>query len=232
MQKLFVPSGTYWQEIPEKESPVQLEGIKIQMKKQTGRELWKGEYNVTIIGLRTPREDNKVSDTFQDWIVMTWIRRVGSIKGMAKGKCREWYIMPATTLAGVKMYKNPINRLGTAQMVLGYHKGIWRIGRHKGKNALTQTGNQVRVIRDNNGDAYHDFDEDKTYTGWYGINLHTANVAGTSTIVGGWSAGCQVTNIPQKLMTKLVEKLKYCETRTAFKQYSYFLLEWKYEYNS
>lgn len=230
MQKIFVPDGKYWKDTPERECPIQLEGIKLQMKEQTGRELFKGEYNATIIGLRTPRKDNKVSDKFQDWIVITWVRPVRSYRGLGKGKCREWYIMPATTLAGVKMHEKPINRLGTAQMPLGYQNGIWMIGRHKGKNALVQTGAKVRVIRDNDGDATHDF-EGSTHTGWYGINFHTANKAGTSTIVGGWSAGCQVTNISQPLMTKLIQKLKYCEQRTGFNKYSYFLLEWNYEYN-
>lgn len=228
MQRVYIPDGYYWKEVPFEESPIQLNGIEPMMKEQTNRGLFTGFYNVSIIGLRTEREGYKVSDVFQDWIVMTWVKKFRSDSMVEGGKCREWYVMPATTLAGAKYHKTPMNRLGTAQMPLGYQKGIWRVGKHKGKNALTQTGNQVKVIRDNDGNDTHDF-RGAVHTGWYGINLHTANVAGTSTIVGGWSAGCQVTNISQSAMTKLINKLKYCEKRTSNKTYSYFLLEWTYE---
>ena len=232
IDQIYMPDGKYWKGVSSGDSPINLSGVRKQLKEQLGREEWKGYHNVSIIGLRTDRESNKVSDRFQDWILFTWKTKLGATIGRTNQTVREWYIIPATTLAGIKMYKNPINAYGTAQVPLGFHRQIWKIGQHKGKNALSQIGNQIRVIIDNDGDEYHDFDDAKAYIGWYGINLHTANKAGTSTVVGGWSAGCQVTNISQPLMTKLINKLKVCEKRTAYNKYSYFLLRWQDEYNS
>jgi hypothetical protein len=228
INKVYVPDANYFKEIPIEESPINLDVLQEEVKKQIKRELWKGFYNVSIVGLRTPRKDNKVSDKFQDWIVLTWITKYGANK-LVKDESRVWFVIPATTLAGTKYHKNSLNTLGTAQMALGYHKGIWKRGTHKGKPALTQIGNQVTVIRDSDGDDVHDFkgDDATTYIGWYGINFHTANKAGTSTVVGGWSAGCQVTNISQNLMGKLLARLKECEKYTAYSTYSYFLIEWQ-----
>ena len=104
---------------------------------QTGRSLWKGDFNVSIVGIRTPRSKNKVSDKFQDIIYFTWTEDTDD------GEARIWYELPATTLAGRRMHNKPINSKGTAQLKCGFHPSLWKRGKHKGKNALIQIGNEV-----------------------------------------------------------------------------------------
>ena len=191
--------------------------VEEQLYHQTGKSLWKGDFNVSIVGIRTPRLNNKVSDKFQDIIYFTWTEELNG------SESRLWYELTATTLAGRRMHNKPINSKGTAQLKCGFHPSLWKRGKHKGKNALIQIGNEVTVLRDNDGDLEHNFDGEE-HTGYFGINLHTANKAGTSTVVGGWSAGCQVTNIPQAAFNKLLNQLKKCEEKTGYLSYSYFLL--------
>jgi hypothetical protein len=194
---------------------------------QCKKSLFRGLYDVSIVGYRTKREDNKVSDKFQDLLMFTWeypTTHKLSPNWEDYDVERVWYVMPATTLAGVSMYKNPINRNGTAQVPVGFHKRVWKIGSHKGKPALVQRAGKIKVVRDKDGDKFHDW-EGETHEGYYGINLHTANKAGTSTIVGGWSAGCQVTNVSQKEFYQILYKLRAIERLTNFTTYSYFLVE-------
>lgn len=193
-----------------------------EVKEQMDKEIFTGLYNVSIIGVRTPRQDNRVSDRFQDYAYFTWEEPRGD------DIVRVWFEIPITTLAGKKMYRHPLNSKGTAQMPAGFHKSIWERGKHKrSKPALVQTGAKVTVLRDNDGDKYHDWDVG-THRGWFGINFHTANAAGTSVIVGGWSAGCQVTNITQDAFEVILRHLKHCESKTGFFKYSYFLLDLAY----
>lgn len=179
--------------------------------------MFKGDYNVTIIGIRTGRVHVDghplVSNKFQDWMVVTY----------PVGTTRVWYVLPATTLAGMKYYETPMNRRGTAQLPSKMHKALWEQGLHKGKRALVQA-NKVEVVRDADGDKYHDWDGE-IYRGNFGINFHTANEKGTSTQVDGWSAGCQVTNISQVTFEHLLNTLAMCEQFTGYKTYSYLLLD-------
>lgn len=196
----------------------QYKNVVLWIKKHYEELLFTGDYNVTILGIRTEREEavtgkTKVSNKFQDYMAVTY----------SVGDKRIWFVMSATTLAGVKYYKKPMNRKGTAQVLSGKHAALWKQGFHKKKRALIQN-NMVRVARDYNGDDYHDWDVD-IHVGMYGINFHTANKAGTSTQVDGWSAGCQVANIHQEAMDRLLNNLSFCEKVTGYKTYSYILLD-------
>jgi hypothetical protein len=208
--------------------------IHLAVEAQCKKSLFRGLYDVSIVGYRTKREDDRVSDEFQDLLMFTWEYPTTHKLSPKEDDYdankydydvqRVWYVVPATTLAGVSMYENPINRDGTAQVPVGFHKRVWKRGSHKGKDALVQRAGKIKVVRDKDGDKFHDW-EGEIHEGYYGINLHTANKAGTSTMVGGWSAGCQVTNIPQKEFEKLLYRLKDIERLTKFNTYSYFLVE-------
>lgn len=139
----------------------------------------KGKYNLNIIGVR--RNGNNVSNTFDDFIVVEY----NDVYGI---KTRE--VFPATTDPGITSMKNPVSRKGCAILVPGQYRGCWQIGLHKGKYSALCQRKPVKVYRDNNKDAIYDFDSKTIEEGLFGINIHKAG--DSSTIVNGWSAGCQV----------------------------------------
>lgn len=68
-------------------------------------------------------------------------------------------------------------------VILGYHKGKYK--------ALVQA-KSLTVIRDYNRDSFLDFSSGKEENGYFGINIHCAQLSGASINVNKWSAGCQV----------------------------------------
>lgn len=156
----------------------------------------KGDYNLNIIGIRDLREGIVQRDNFNDALVCTY-----KING-------KWYkdIWSISTDPGLKMLGAPMNSAGTAILVPGQYRGAYQIGLHKGQyQALTQK-KPVKVFRDRNKDNKLDFNSSTIQEGMFGINIHgsmNANLSATmdpnkvnptweSSIVGSWSAGCQV----------------------------------------
>jgi len=94
-----------------------------------------------------------------------------------------------TTDSGLKYLFDPINPTGTAILKCGQYYP-YKLGLHKGKEALVQEDVKVSVYRDNNKDGKLDFDEKTVVSGFFGINIHR----GLDEVeeVGGYSAGCQV----------------------------------------
>ena len=188
-------------------------------REQTGQGLFKGMYNVSIVGMRSHRERldglTKVSDKFEDQIVFTWDTPKG----------RVYYSFTATTLAGMHYYKYPMNPKGTAQLKAGQiFKSLWKMGKHNGYTALVQSSS-VKVYRDNNKDRFHNFDEDKTQEGRFGLNLHIADRKALAEVVNKYSAGCQVVKATKDEWASLMKDLSICEKRSGYRKYSYFLLE-------
>jgi hypothetical protein len=140
-----------------------------------------GDYNVNIVGVRNMANGQKATNTFDDWITISY---------QEKG---EWkfYSFPATTEAGTHYLKNPMNKNGTAIIVPNQYKGSHAIGLHQGKySALRQVG-KLRIWRDNDKDLDYDYvNEADSFND--GINIHKANNTGTSVYVNNWSAACQV----------------------------------------
>lgn len=162
-------------------------------------------YNINIVGIRS----NDISaNTFNDELYVFW-------KYRGKEECK---IYPITTDPGTIVRLNPINTNGTAIVVPGQYKNLWKIGLHKGQyEALVQKEN-ITVIRDFNKDSYLDcsipiiydriiktsgatvkYDyvlDDKIICrveiGMFGINLHRSSITDKSLYVDNWSAGCQV----------------------------------------
>jgi hypothetical protein len=140
-----------------------------------------GDYNVNIVGVRNMANGQKATNTFDDWITISYKEN------------GEWkfYSFAATTEAGTHYLKSPMNKNGTAIIVPNQYKGSHAIGLHQGKySALRQVG-KLRIWRDNDKDLDYDYvNEADSFND--GINIHKANNTGTSVYVNNWSAACQV----------------------------------------
>ena len=105
----------------------------------------------------------------------------------AKYGCRAIYNI--TTQPGLTYMENPSNSKGTAILVEGQYRRAYKLGKHKGQNALIQCKN-LKVYRDNNKNRKYDYNKQTIDEGKFGINIHRAGT--NSTQINNWSAGCQV----------------------------------------
>lgn len=136
-------------------------------------------YNINIWGIRkVPGSVN----SFDDLIVVFW-----KFKGLW-----ELRIFPATTEPGTYWLNNPLSKLGTAILIEGQHRALWKKGLHQGKYSALVQASPVTVIRDWDKDSQLDYDSGRKETGYFGINCHRASANGGSIQVDKWSAGCQV----------------------------------------
>jgi hypothetical protein len=137
----------------------------------------KGQYNLNIIGIRSKtHEPNK----FDDRICVVCREEMGWVT-------RTW---EATCDPGQYWLDNPMRVEGTAILVPGQYRSVYKIGTHRTYTALTQRGGRVKVYRDGNKDEILDRDPESITEGYYGINIHKAGKE--STEINKWSAGCQV----------------------------------------
>ena len=127
-----------------------------------------GEYNLNIVGIRNSATGNIVTNAFDDKIVVAY-------KVCDSWVVKEW---AATTDNGG----------GTARLVPNQYKGSHAIGLHQGKYEALKQCAPVTVYRDFTKDGV--YQQDKTETGVFGINIHKAGV--DSVRVDDWSHGCQV----------------------------------------
>ena len=142
----------------------------------------KGVYNLNIIGVR--HKGNKVTNNFNDYIVL--IYNTDSEQNVRR-------VFSCTTLPGKKAMDHPINIKGTAILKEGQYRGTWKIGYHKGKYKALVQYKPVSVYRDGNKDDKFDLKPTCIDNGVFGINIHKAgNGVNGSTLVDGWSYGCQV----------------------------------------
>lgn len=132
-------------------------------------------FNLNVVGIRT-NDDH--SNKFNDWMVIFW-KHHGHWNNMTA---------PVTTDPGTYWRENPMNVNGTAILKEEQHRGMWKVGTHKGYPALQQH-KKCTVIRDSDEDNILDFDGAEDH-GHFGINHHKAGK--DSTQVDKWSAGCQV----------------------------------------
>jgi len=139
-------------------------------------------YDLNLVGIRT---NDLEADTFNDWFMVIY-----TDSGAPGEKNQVGYAFPCTTDPGVYYRRNLANVDGTAIMVPGQYRGAYKIGKHRGEDALVQR-RPITVYRDRNMDETLDMGPDKQ-AGLYGINIHKANPDRRSTIVDRWSAGCQV----------------------------------------
>ena len=127
-----------------------------------------GDYNLNIIGVRNSATGQRVTNAFDDQIIIAY-----KIKD-------NWQI---------STYKfTTDNGAGTARLKPGQYRGSHFIGLHQGKyEALRQCG-VMTVYRDDIRDGI--YNENRTETGVFGINIHKAGI--DSVQVNNWSEGCQV----------------------------------------
>ena len=165
----------------------------------------KYRYNLNLIGVRTI---DRESDTFNDLLYV--IYRYND----------KWYALEydITTDPGLIYRKKPLNINGTAVVLPGQYRGLWKLGKHKGKYTALVQKNPCTVVRDNNRDTILDcdiplhanvmnisrggiifttyLDNEKrvvfnTETGIFGINCHRSG-RGVTEYVKRYSAGCIV----------------------------------------
>jgi hypothetical protein len=171
-----------------------------------------GEYNLNIIGVRS---QSQRANKFDDRMYVVY-----------KDGDGQWVELnfKVTTDPGKYWLENPMKVTGTAILVAGQYRGVYKIDKHRGKyDALCQRGGRVKIYRDNNKDVILDHNEENIHSGYYGINIHRSNPNRESTSVEKWSAGCQVFADPSDFdlfmqLCKISAK-KYGET------FTYTLLE-------
>ena len=136
------------------------------------------DYDLNIVGIRNSATGNKVTNVFDDTMTVSY-----KINGAWIFK--QW---SCTTDPGTKGVKEFHNAGGVARLVEGQYRGSHTIGLHQGKYEALKQAKPVKVYRDANKDMT--YDETKTETGIFGINIHKAGA--DSTYVENWSEGCQV----------------------------------------
>lgn len=172
----------------------------------------KGKYNLNIIGVR--HKGNECTNQFDDCIVVIFNNEKGNLTR---------YVFTATTEPGLTQLRKPTyNTLkGCAILVPGQYRGAYQIGLHRGKyEALVQRKN-VKVYRDDNRDDVYDYNPTTIDEGVFGINIHKAGIA--STVVNNWSAGCQVLQNANNLIT-LVTLAKKQVQFNGCKTFTYTLI--------
>jgi hypothetical protein len=133
-------------------------------------------------------------------------------------------VYPATTVSGLHYFLNPINQGGTAIMMEGQYRDVYELGLHKGQyEALVQRG-PIRFVRDWNRDNKIDIDVDKAF--WaqnIGANIHRSHPTIISTLVGKWSAACQVLQ-SSKDLERLIELCKRMQESRGNNAFTYTLI--------
>lgn len=146
---------------------------------QKGYKIFTRKYELNIVGVRA---NTNIPDAFDDTMHVFY----------ADGTDWQYHNYPITTDPGMHYLKQPINNAGTAILKPAQYNNCYAMGLHRGLySALIQKG-PVTVIRDFNKDGSLDYHSGKEQTGMFGINIHRAEINGTTKYVAGYSAGCQV----------------------------------------
>ncbi len=196
----------------------------LQRIKSLGMEVFtNGDWNLNFFGIRSP---DQVSGVYDDLMGCAY-----KVKG-------QWHVRywAATSDPGVYYRENPITVRGTGILIPGQYKGAYSIGKHRGYEALVQTG-PVRLWRDSNKDEILDYsgeDVDEA-EGYFGINLHassshpydeTRDRDPETSQVGKWSAGCQVHATTTGFLEMMdLAKRQIKEHPTWSPKFTYTLLE-------
>lgn len=140
-----------------------------------------GKFNVNLFGIRNR---SVVVDEWNDALGIAFRDDyLNGIMMLSKGSTKPG-------LYWLKNKKGNIN--GTAILIPDYYPKCWKIGEHKGYEALQQAGPGVfKVWRDNDQDGELDYNG-KVYTDVTGLNMHTESLITDTERVGAYSAGCQV----------------------------------------
>lgn len=150
----------------------------IQLMKDNGHKVFDNDskpYNLNIIGVRS---NNRVPEKFDDTLYVIWKYK------------RKWNMlsMEMTTDPSVYYLKNPLSVQGTAIMIPNQYFHVYQLGITKGKECLRQI-EAIKFWRDNDKDNVAD--ETNNIINEI-IYAHIHRAGHDSTLIGKWSAACQV----------------------------------------
>ena len=190
--------------------------------KKKGFVIYTEPYKLNIWGFRA---NSATPNSFDDEIHV--------FTNISDTKRQKWVYMvfKCTTDPGTYWLKNPMNPQGTAILNQGQYINAYQIGLHRGKyKALVQTGAKVSLTRDFNRDTILDFNNGKTVTGFFGINIHRASQVGSTIVVDKYSAGCQVF----KNASDFSVFMKLCEKHRSIhgNKFTYTLVDERMEVNN
>ncbi len=137
-------------------------------------------YELNIVGLRSK---SVVPNRFDDEIHVFY--KVSTLNW-------HYHVFKATTDPGTFWLNQPMQPQGTAILAEGQNLNSYELGLHQGKYLALVQRKPITIIRDYNRDAILDFNNGNKSSGQFGINIHRANVQGTTKSVDRNSAGCQV----------------------------------------
>lgn len=151
---------------------------------EKGYKFFDGVNNVNLFGIRS---EEMLVDEFND------------VLGIAYQDYYERPIVlmwPGTTKPGLYWLKKKLGNVdGTAILIPGQYRGVWKIGTHGGTaaqyEALRQVGTNFKVWRDDDKDGHLDM-HGKEWDNVTGLNFHTTSFLNDKEVVGAYSAGCQV----------------------------------------
>jgi len=142
-------------------------------------------FNLNMIGIRSK---DMTPDVYNDRLIYLW-KYAG-----------QWslFSVPVTVDAGLYWLLNPMTSKGTALVKAGQYRGVWKLGKHRGKYTALVQKKPITVIRDGDSDAQIDLDSGSEETGFYGINHHRAGISvpKKEAKIAKYSAGCIVTSHP------------------------------------
>jgi hypothetical protein len=153
--------------------------------RERGYVLYTKPYQLNIVGLRSK---STVPNKFDDEIHVFYRTDSGTW---------NYHVFNATTDPGTFWLNNASYEQGTAILATGQYVDSYALGLHRGLyEALVQV-KPVTVIRDYNRDAILDFNNGMHQTGLFGINIHRAEISGSTKVINKYSAGCQVFQIAE-----------------------------------
>jgi len=140
-----------------------------------------GAYDVNLFGIRS---NSLQVDEWNDVLGIAYKDNIGN------GIC---IMHRGSTKPGLYWLKNKMGNVkGTAILIPDQYRGCWKIGEHKGYEALQQKGDNIfKVWRDNDEDGKFDY-TGEIHGDVTGLNMHTESLIHKTEKVGAYSAGCQV----------------------------------------
>lgn len=116
------------------------------------------------------------------------------------------FTFPGTTDPGTYYLEYPMNVKGTAILVPGQYRCVYKPGIHNGKQLAFRQQKPMRYYRDSNKDGILDYDEKDIFEDNAYTNFHYASEVNILIGIGKWSAGCQVAQFKEDIqhLRKLV----------------------------
>lgn len=161
----------------------------------------KGAYNLNIIGIRKNNPSNKITNLYDDVIIIDYNTEVS----------HKRQIFNITTEPGTYYMKHLCNTNGTAILVPNQYRACWQLGLHQGKYKALVQRKPVSVYRDGNKDDVYNLEPITIQNGLFGINIHRSDKNQTRDTIDKYSAGCQVFNDP----TDFNAFIRLCEKQKA-----------------